>query len=90
MAAGYRRWRWATLSVSLVLCSSPRYLDAAGAVAQLRVPALAVGVRIEDISRLVGHSGTAVMERVYRHELRPVLQEGAAAMDALFRERPRA
>ena len=48
------------------------------------------GVRIEDISRLVGHSGTAVTERVYRHELRPVLQEGAAAMDALFRERPQA
>jgi integrase len=46
------------------------------------------GVRIEDISRLVGHSGTAVTERVYRHELRPVLQEGAAGMDALFRERP--
>jgi len=46
------------------------------------------GVRIEDISRLVGHSGTAITERVYRHELRPVLQEGAAAMDALFRERP--
>ena len=36
--------------------------------------------------RLVGHSGTAVTERVYRHELRPVLQEGAAATDALFRE----
>jgi integrase len=46
------------------------------------------GVRIEDISRPVGHSGTAITERVYRHELRPVLQEGAAAMDALFRERP--
>ena len=31
-------------------------------------------VPIEDISRLVGHRGTAVTERVYRHELRPVLQ----------------
>jgi hypothetical protein len=26
---------------------------------------------IEDISRLVGHSGTHVTELVYRHELRP-------------------
>jgi integrase len=46
------------------------------------------GVRIEDISRLVGHSSSAVTERVYRHELRPVMQEGAATMDALFRKRP--
>jgi hypothetical protein len=45
-------------------------------------------VRTEDISRLVGHSGTAVAERIYRHELRPVLQEGAATTDSLFRERP--
>jgi integrase len=48
------------------------------------------GVRIEDIARLVGHSSTAVTERVYRHELRPVLQEGAATMDNLFRKRPEA
>lgn len=46
------------------------------------------GVRIEDISRLVGHSSTAVTERVYRHELRPVLEEGAATMDVLFRQGP--
>jgi integrase len=48
------------------------------------------GMRIEDISRLVGHSSTAVTERVYRHELRPVLEEGAATMDNLFRPRPEA
>ena len=48
------------------------------------------GVRIEDIARLVGHSSTAVTERVYRHELRPVLQEGATTMDNLFSERPEA
>lgn len=42
------------------------------------------GVSIEDISRLVGHGGSAVTERVYRHQIRPVLQEGATAMDALF------
>ena len=48
------------------------------------------GMRIEDISRLVGHSSTAVTERVYRPELRPVLEEGAATMDNLFRPRPEA
>ena len=42
------------------------------------------GVPLEEISRLVGHSGTAVTEAVYRHELRPVLQTGARAMDDLF------
>ena len=31
------------------------------------------GVRIEDISDLVGHSGTTVTESVYRHEIRPAL-----------------
>ena len=44
----------------------------------------ASGVRIEDISRLVGHSGTAVTERVYRHQLHAVLDEGTTAMDDLF------
>jgi len=42
------------------------------------------GVRIEDISRLVGHASTAVTEKVYRHELRPVLTEGATKMDEIF------
>ncbi len=42
------------------------------------------GLGIEDISRLVGHSGTHVTELVYRHELRPVIQTGATAMDSLF------
>lgn len=32
----------------------------------------------------MGHSGTAVTELVYRHELRPVLEAGAAVMDSLF------
>jgi integrase len=40
------------------------------------------GLPIEHISRLVGHSGTAVTETVYRQQLRPVLEEGATAMDA--------
>ena len=42
------------------------------------------GLAIEDISRLVGHSGTHVTELVYRHELRPVIQTGTTAMDSLF------
>jgi integrase len=42
------------------------------------------GVPIEQIARLLGHSGTAVTERVYRHQLRPVLEEGADTMDTLF------
>lgn len=42
------------------------------------------GVPMENISRLVGHNGTAVTELVYRHQLRPVMEDGATAMDALF------
>ncbi|WP_125772982.1 site-specific integrase [Antribacter gilvus] len=41
-------------------------------------------VPIEEVSRLVGHSGTAVTEMIYRHELRPVIQTGATAMDQIF------
>ncbi|WP_276607701.1 tyrosine-type recombinase/integrase [Microbispora catharanthi] len=44
----------------------------------------ASGVPIENISRLVGHSNTKVTETVYRKQLRPVLLEGAEAMDQLF------
>ena len=42
------------------------------------------GLPIEEISRLMGHSGTAVTELVYRHELRPVLESGATVMDSVF------
>ncbi|MBE1877838.1 tyrosine recombinase XerC [Myceligenerans pegani] len=42
------------------------------------------GLPIEEISRLMGHSGTAVTELVYRHELRPVLETGATVMDDVF------
>ena len=45
------------------------------------------GVPLEEISRLVGHSGTAVTELVYRHQLRPVIQSGATVMDTLFQGR---
>ncbi len=44
------------------------------------------GVPLEQISRLVGHSGTAVTEAVYRKQIRPVLTEGAEAMDRIFGE----
>lgn len=42
------------------------------------------GVQLEDISRLVGHTGTTVTEKVYWHQLRPVIQHGAVAMDRIF------
>lgn len=42
------------------------------------------GMRVEQIARLLGHSGTTVTERVYRHQLRPVLEDGAEAIDELF------
>ncbi len=41
-------------------------------------------VSLEDIARLVGHSGTAITERVYRHEIRPALVQGAEVLDRLF------
>jgi integrase len=45
------------------------------------------GIPLEEISRLVGHSSTAVTEAVYRKQIRPVLQGGATAMDRIFRDR---
>ncbi|GHF14717.1 hypothetical protein GCM10018789_51070 [Streptomyces werraensis] len=41
-------------------------------------------VPLEVISRLVGHSGTAVTEEVYRKQIRPVIQTGAVVMDGIF------
>ncbi|MFH7600019.1 site-specific integrase [Streptomyces racemochromogenes] len=46
------------------------------------------GVPLEEISRLVGHSGTAVTEAVYRKQIRPVIQIGATAMDEIFKAGP--
>jgi hypothetical protein len=43
-------------------------------------------VPIEDIARLVGHTSTQVTEKVYRHQIVPVIQEGARAMDRIFPE----
>ena len=42
------------------------------------------GVPLEEVSRLVGHGDTTTTETVYRHELRPVIQTGARAMDTIF------
>lgn len=42
------------------------------------------GMPIEEISRLVGHSSTAVTELVYRKQIRPVVESGATAMNDLF------
>ncbi|MFD7791070.1 tyrosine recombinase XerC [Streptomyces sp. NPDC059759] len=47
------------------------------------------GVPLEEISRLVGHSGTAVTEEVYRKQIRPVIQTGAVVMDGIFKQAPK-
>ena len=48
----------------------------------------ASNVPLEDISQLVGHVSTSVIETVYRHEIRPALTKGAAAMDEIFKQAP--
>jgi integrase len=42
------------------------------------------GASIELISRLVGHRSTTVTETVYRHELRPMITEGAEIISKAF------
>ena len=42
------------------------------------------GVPVEQISRLVGGSGTTVTELVYRKQIRPALDDAAPAMDRIF------
>jgi len=42
------------------------------------------GMPLEAIARLVGHSGTSVTETVYRHQIRPVIEDGATVMDRIF------
>ena len=48
-------------------------------------------VPIEVISQLVGHSSTATTEKVYRRQIRPVIQTGATTIDRIFEgwRRPR-
>lgn len=42
------------------------------------------GAQAEKISQLVGHSGAAAKELVYRKQIRPVIQTGAVVMDRIF------
>ena len=42
------------------------------------------GVRLEAIADLVGHKNATVTARVYRHQLRPMITQGAEAMDTIF------
>jgi hypothetical protein len=42
------------------------------------------GMPLKQIARLVGHAGTNVTETVYRHQIRPVIEDGATAMDQLL------
>ncbi|MEV6535986.1 site-specific integrase [Streptomyces sp. NPDC051639] len=44
------------------------------------------GIPLERIALLVGHSSQATTEAVYRKQLRPVITEGAEAMDEIFAE----
>jgi integrase len=39
------------------------------------------GAAVEEIAKVVGHSDTSTTERIYRHELRPIIQTGAKFMD---------
>jgi hypothetical protein len=34
---------------------------------------------------LVGHKGTSVTERVYRHQLKPTIRKGADTINAIFK-----
>ena len=46
------------------------------------------GVPLEEISRLVGHSGTAVTEEDCHKQIRPAIQTGAVVMDGIFGAAP--
>jgi integrase len=42
------------------------------------------GVALESIARLVGHQTTTVTETVYRHQIRPVIEDAASAINLIF------
>jgi site-specific recombinase XerD len=42
------------------------------------------GVPLESIARLVGHQTTTVTETVYRHQIRPVIEDAASAINLIF------
>ena len=41
-------------------------------------------IPIEKIADLVGHRSTIVTQTVYRHQLRPVIETGATAMNTIL------
>jgi integrase len=45
------------------------------------------GVTIEQIADLVGHRTTIVTQKVYRHQLKPVISTGATAMNSIFNKK---
>lgn len=59
-------------------------MDPARATPQSCVIAVRQQGAAERISLLVGHKSTLVTELVYRQQIRPVLQDGAAVMDSIF------
>ncbi|MFD7616942.1 tyrosine-type recombinase/integrase [Streptomyces sp. NPDC059802] len=46
------------------------------------------GIPLERIAMLVGHSSQATTEAVYRKQLRPVITQGAEAVDEIFEYKP--
>jgi integrase len=42
------------------------------------------GVPVEEIARLADHTTSRTTEIVYRHQLRPIMETGAKAMDQIF------
>ncbi len=46
----------------------------------------AAGVPIEEVMDLLGHVDTRMLERVYRHRVRPTVEAAAAPMERLFAE----
>jgi integrase len=44
------------------------------------------GVPLETIADLVGHASTSVTEEVYRHQLKPVITQGAETMNTIFKQ----
>ena len=83
---------WPTSGVTFAARSTwfshrSRGVDTTRAAAFVRLGVVGRGVPLEEISRLVGHSGTTVTELVYRHQLKLVLQTGPTVMDQLFKPR---
>ncbi|AQZ68610.1 Integrase [[Actinomadura] parvosata subsp. kistnae] len=64
--------------------SSIRCPAARAGSSMMRSPRSAIRHAHRGLSRLVGHRNTTVTETVYRKQLRPMLLEGAVAMDELF------